>query len=82
MATGSSTSASGFHTHQAHLRVYKGKDRQDEEVHRRGNVVLKALQRRRDAVHHALDPARGVRKVMLTQDVRLVVEALLEQPAA
>ena len=67
------------HAHQANLRVDKGKDRQDHKVDRRGNQALHADERRGHAVHDALDLGGRDGKVVLAQDVRLVVVAVVEQ---
>ena len=64
--------------HEAHLRVDEGENRQDHEVHRRRDEALHAHERRRHAMHHALDLGGGVREVMLSQDVGLVVIAVVE----
>ena len=70
------------HAHQANLRVDKGKDRQDHKVDRRGNQALHADERRGHAVHDALDLGGRDGKVVLAQDVRLVVVAVVEQRQA
>ena len=64
--------------HQAQLRVDEGKQRQDEEVHRGGDVVLHALQGRRDVVHDALHAHGGVGEAVLAQDVEALVVDLVE----
>ena len=70
------------HAHQANLRVDKGKDRQDHKVDRRGNQALHTDERRGHTVHDALDLGGRDGKVVLAQDVRLVVVAVVEQRQA
>ena len=67
--------------HDAYLRVHKGKERQDDEVHRRGEVALGALQGRAHMVHHALHSPGGGGEVVLAEDVRLVVVLVVELDA-
>ena len=70
------------HAHQANLRVDEREDRQDHKVNRRGDQALHADERRSHAVHDALDLGGRDSKVVLAQDVRLVVVAVVEQRQA
>ena len=70
------------HAHQANLCVHERKDRQDHKVDRRGDQTLHADERRGHAVHDALDLGGRDGKVMLAQDVCLVVVAVIEQRQA
>ena len=70
------------HAHQANLCVHERKDRQNHKVDRRGDQTLHADKRRGHAVHDALDLGGRDGKVVLAQDMRLVVVSIIEQRQA
>ena len=74
--------ACGVHPDQAQLRVGEGEQRQDEEVHGRGDGGLDALQRRRHAVHDVLHASGGLGEPVLAEHVELGVVGVVELPAA
>ena len=59
--------------HQAHLSVHESKQRQDDKVNRRRDLTLEADERGRDAMHNALGTQGGVREVVLSQDMRILI---------
>ena len=70
------------HANHAQLSVGKGKQRQDDEVDRRGDRALDALQRRSHAVHDVLHALGRGGKAVLAQDMQLGVVGVVKLGAA